>query len=72
MIQIKFFLYITEPTISKEVNATAEVLNTIAHNEFIDTATPITISFFATTLVWTYRNIWLYYLWEAEDKLEFY
>jgi len=72
MIQIKFFLYITEPTISKEVNAMAEVLNTIAQNEFIDTATQITISFFATTLVWTYRNIWLYYLWEAEDKLEFY
>tara|TARA_A100001388_G_C28719857_1_gene475794 strand:- start:145 stop:363 length:219 start_codon:yes stop_codon:yes gene_type:complete len=72
MIQIKFFLYITEPTISKEVNAMAEVLNTIAQNEFIDTATQITISFFATTLVWTYRNIWLHYLWEAEDKLEFY
>ena len=34
--------------------------------------TYIKVSFFATTLVWTYRNIWLYYLWEAEDKLEFY
>ena len=32
MIQIKFFLYITEPTISKEVNAMAEALNTIAQN----------------------------------------
>ena len=59
-----------KPTISKEVNAMAEALNTIAQNEFIDTAAQITISFFATTLVWTYRNIWLYYLWEAEDKLE--
>ena len=61
-----------KPTISKEVNAMAEALNTIAQNDFIDTATPIKVSFFATTLVWTYRNIWSYYLWEAEDKLEFY
>tara|TARA_B100001989_G_C24356179_1_gene372158 strand:- start:134 stop:352 length:219 start_codon:yes stop_codon:yes gene_type:complete len=72
MIQIKFLLYITELTISEEVNAMAEALNTIAQNDFIETATPITISFFATTLVWTHRNIWINYLWEAEDKLEFY
>ena len=38
MIQIKFFLYITEPTISKEVNAMAEALNTIAKNDFIDSS----------------------------------
>ena len=70
MIQIKFFLYITEPTISKEVNAMAEALNTIAQNDYIDAATPLTISLFATSLVWTYRDIWVNYLWEAEDLME--
>ena len=37
----------------------AEVLNTIAQNEFIDTTTQITISFLL--LPWFgHRNIWLY------------
>ena len=46
-----------KPTISKEVNAMAEALKTIAENDFIDSATPLTISLFATSLVWTYRDI---------------
>ena len=32
MIQIKFFLYITEPTISKEVNAMAESFKIMINN----------------------------------------
>ena len=39
-------------------------------SSFIDSATPLTISLLATSLVWTYRDIWVNYLWEAEDKLE--
>ena len=48
----------------------AEALKTIAENDFIDSATPLTISLFATSLVWTYRDIWVNYLWEAEDLME--
>ena len=48
----------------------AEALNTIAQNDFIDSATPLTISLLATSLVWTYRDIWVNYLWEAEDLME--
>ena len=59
-----------KPTISKEVNAMAEALNTIAQNDYIDAATPLTISLLATSLVWTYRDIWVNYLWEAEDLME--
>ena len=33
-----------KPTISKEVNAMAEALNTFAQNDFIDSATPLTLS----------------------------
>ena len=39
----------------------AEALNTISQNDFIDSATPLTIYIFATTLVWTYRDIWVNY-----------
>ena len=60
----------TKPTISKEVQAMAEALTTIANNNFIDSATPLTFSLFATSLVWTYRDIWVNYLWEAEDFME--
>ena len=42
----------------------------VAENDFIDSATPLTISLFATSLVWTYRDIWVNYLWEAEDFME--
>ena len=59
-----------KPTISKEVNAMAEALNTIAQNDFIDSATPLTISLFATSWVWTCRDIMENYLWPAEDLLE--
>ena len=59
-----------KPTISKEVQAMATALNTIAENYFIDSATPLTISLLATSLVWTYRDIWVNYLWEAEDLME--
>ena len=48
----------------------AAALNTIAENDFIDSATPLTISLLATSLVWTYRDIWVNYLWEAEDLME--
>ena len=48
----------------------ATALNTIAENDFIDSATPLTISLLATSLVWTYRDIWVNYLWEAEDLME--
>ena len=48
----------------------AEALKTIAENDFIDSATPLTISLFATSLVWTYQDIWVNYLWEAEDFME--
>ena len=60
----------TKPTISKEVIAMADALTTIAENDFIDSATPLTLSLFATSLVWTYRDIWVNYLWEAEDLME--
>ena len=53
-----------KPTISKEVQAMAEALTTIANNDFIDSATPLTISLFATSLVWCYRDIWINYLWD--------
>ena len=48
----------------------AAALNTIAENDFIDSATLLTISLLATSLVWTYRDIWVNYLWEAEDLME--
>ena len=63
-------MYCTKPTISEEVRAMAAALNTIAENDFIDSATPLTISLLATSLVWTYRDIWVNYLWEAEDLME--
>ena len=63
-------MYTDKPTISLEVQALSECLKVIAENDYIDAATPLTISLLATSLVWTYRDIWVNYLWEAEDLME--
>ena len=57
----------SKPTISKEVVAMAEALTIIAEDEFVMAANPLTVQLFATNIVWTYRDIWQNYLWEAED-----
>ena len=62
---------ITEkPTISLEVQALSECLMVIAENDYTYTASSLTISLFATSWVWTCRDIWENYLWDAEDLLE--
>jgi len=48
----------------------AEALKTVADNDLLYTACPLTISLFATCWVWTCRDIWENYLWDAEDLLE--
>ena len=48
----------------------AEALTIIAEDEFVMAANPLTVQLFSTMIVWTYRDIWVNYLWEAEDKLE--
>ena len=59
-----------KPTISLEVQALSECLMVIANNDYTYTACPLTISLFATSWVWTCRDIIQNYLWEAEDLLE--
>ena len=59
-----------KPTISLEVQALSECLLVIAENDYTCTASPLTISLFATSWVWTCRDIWENYLWDAEDLLE--
>jgi len=59
-----------KPTISKEVQAMADAISIIANDDFLMAANPLTVKLFATCFVWTYRDIWENYLWEAEDQME--
>ena len=59
-----------KPTISLEVQALSECLLVIAENDYTYTASPLTISLFATSWVWTCRDIMQNYLWPAEDLME--
>ena len=63
-------MHTEKPTISLEVQALSECLKVIAENDYTYTACPLTISLFATSWVWTCRDIWENYLWPAEDLLE--
>ena len=63
-------MYSEKPTISLEVQALSECLLVIAENDYTLTACPLTISLFATSWVWTSRDIWENYLWDAEDLLQ--
>ena len=60
----------TKPTISKEVQAMADAISIIANDDLLMAANPLTVELFATCFVWTYRDIWENYLWEAEDQIE--
>ena len=59
-----------KPTISREVQAMADAISIIANDDFLKAANPLTVELFATCFVWTYRDIWENYLWEAEDQME--
>ncbi len=48
----------------------AEALTIIGNDDLLMAANPLTVQLFSTMIVWTYRDIWVNYLWEAEDKLE--
>ena len=63
-------MYSKKPTISLEVQALSECLLVLAENDYTYTASPLTISLFATSWVWTCRDIWENYLWDAEDLLQ--
>ena len=63
-------MYSEKPTISKEVVTMAEALTIIGNDDLLMAANPLTVQLFATMIVWTYRDIWVNYLWEAEEKLE--
>ena len=63
-------MYTDKPTISLEVKALSECLMVIANNDYTYTACPLTISLFATSWVWTCRDIMQNYLWPAEDLME--
>ena len=63
-------MHTDKPTISIEVIALSECLLVIAENDYTYTACPLTISLFATSWVWTCRDIWENYLWDAENLLE--
>ncbi len=63
-------MYSEKPTISLEVQALSECLLVLAENDYTYTASPLTISLFATSWVWTCRDIWENYLWDAEDLLQ--
>tara|TARA_R100001163_G_scaffold58799_1_gene47231 strand:- start:404 stop:601 length:198 start_codon:yes stop_codon:yes gene_type:complete len=63
-------MYSDKPTISLEVQALSECLLVLAENDYTYTASPLTISLFATSWVWTCRDIWENYLWDAEDLLQ--
>jgi len=62
-------MYSDKPTISKEVQAMADAISIIANDDFLMAANPLTVELFATCFVWTYRDIWENYLWQAEDIL---
>ena len=59
-----------KPTISKEVVAMAEALTIIGNDDLLMAANPLTVQLFSTMIVWTYRDIWVNYPWEAEDLME--
>ena len=59
----------SKPTISKEVVAMAEALSIIGSDDLLMAANPLTVQLFATTIVWTYRDIWQNYLWDTEDLI---
>ena len=59
-----------KPTISREVQAMADAISIIANDDLLMAANPLTVELFATCFVWTYRDIWENYLWEAEDQME--
>ncbi len=63
-------MHTEKPTISLEVQALSECLLVLAENDYTYTASPLTISLFATSWVWTCRDIWENYLWDAEDLLQ--
>jgi len=63
-------MYSEKPTISQEVLAMAEALKTVANNDLLYTACPLTICLFATCWVWTCRDITEFYLWPSEDLME--
>ena len=63
-------MYTDKPTISLEVQALSECLLVIAENDYTYTASPLTISLFATSWVWTCRDIMQNYLWPAEDLMK--
>ncbi len=63
-------MHTDKPTISLEVQALSECLLVLAENDYTYTASPLTISLFATSWVWTCRDIWENYLWDAEDLLQ--
>ena len=62
-------MYLDKPTISKEVQAMADAISIIANDDLLLAANPLTVELFATCFVWTYRDIWENYLWQAEDIL---
>ena len=62
-------MYSDKPTISKEVQAMADAISIIANDDLLMAANPLTVELFATCFVWTYRDIWENYLWQAEDIL---
>ena len=59
-----------KPTISREVQAMADAISIIANDDLLMAANQLTVELFATCFVWTYRDIWENYLWEAEDQME--
>ena len=62
-------MYSEKPTISQEVLAMAEALETVVNNDLLYTACPLTICLFATYWVWTCRDITEFYLWPSEDLM---
>ena len=62
-------MYSDKPTISKEVQAMADAISIIANDDLLMAANPLTVELFVTCFVWTYRDIWENYLWQAEDIL---
>ncbi len=62
-------MFTEKPTISKEVVAMAEALTIIGNDDLLMAANPLTVQLFSTMIVWTYRDIWQNYLWDAEDLI---
>ena len=47
----------------------AEALTIIGNDDLLMAANPLTVQLFSTMIVWTYRDIWQNYLWDAEDLI---